>query len=173
MSDTTEAVQRLPSRELLGPALAALQWAHLAAWLLELHEDQSGPRISLTRATLATDLRPDPRAIAGELETLDALRARWTAATGPETARVAALDAVRRALHACLDCLDADAAEREAGVCETLRLTFRAWRLYARDVSPTNAIGAELAARQLAPLVVLAATPAPDPADPFNGGPVQ
>lgn len=173
MSDTTEAVQRLPSRGLLGPALAALQWAGLAAWLLELHEDQSGARISLARATLATDLRPDPRAIAGELETLDALRARWTAATGPETARVAALDAVRRALHACLDCLDADAAERDAGVRETLTLTLRAWGLYGGHSTP-EAFRAAPLATYLAPYVVAAAMPAPNPNDgPFNGGPVQ
>ena len=171
MSDTTELVQCLPRPELLGPALAALQWAHLAAWLLELHEGATGPRISLARATLATDLRPDARAITVELETLDGHRAVWLSTDGPEGRRVVALDAVRRALHACLDCLDGDDGERDAGVRETITLTLRAWRLYAGDVSPTVAGVVDGAAKALAPLVVLAATPSRD-GDVFNGGPL-
>lgn len=170
--DATTDTTRLPAGRLLGPALAALQWARLAAWLLELHEGTRAPRIALERAELGTDLRPAPAYVAGELGALDALRAQWFAVDGAETARVIALDAVRRALHAALDCLDAlDGAERESGVRETITLVFRAWRFYANDTSPVMAGVIDGAARMLAPLVVLGATPRASD-DVFNGGPL-
>lgn len=157
MGDTTEAVQRLPERTLLLAALAAIQWARLAAWLLELHEGKSGPRIALERAELLTDLAPAAVAITGELEHLDALRAQWRASDGPESARLIALDAVRRALHGALDCLDHQAEEREAGIREVLQLTLRAWRLYGGLRDPVMVGAVESSATVLSPVVLMAA----------------
>ncbi len=160
--DPTEAVQRLPERSLLLPCLAALQWARLAAWLLELHEGRRDATIALDRATLRTDLVPLPVGVAGELEHLDALRAQWRAIDGAESPRLVALDAVRRALHGALDCLDHQTDEREAGVRETLQLTLRAWRLYSGMHAPVIIGATESAATVLASVVVLAALRAPE-----------
>lgn len=155
--DRTEAVTQLPPRGYLLPALAALQWARLAAWLLELHEDAPAARIALDRATLRVDLVPDPRAIAGELDALEQTRARWRSTDGPASPRGVALDAVKRALHACLDALDQRDDERESGVRETLQLTVRAWRLYAGIATPITAGAIDACATVLSPVVMLAA----------------
>lgn len=169
--DPTTSVQQLPDRAQLGPALACLQWARTAAWLLELHTGAQGPRIAIDRASPALDLHASPRAIMGQLEYLDDLRREWHAADVTESARVVALDAVRRALHACLDCLDGSTHERAEGVRETLGLTLRAWTLYSGPQSPVMLGAIQSAAAVLAPIVELGAIPRPE-RDAFNGGPL-